>query len=418
MRPPVLLLLLFAAAVACAQTAASTLDGRPVARIEFDPATQPLPAAELETFLPIKPGTPLDPAQVRIAIQKLYDTGRYSNISISGELTSDGAVVVRISTEFNYFVSGVTVEGYTEPPTKGQVLTSAKLELGKPFQESALHQATENIAERLRANGLYHARVSTSVDRSPVTEEVSIRFEVDPGARARFDGVTFTGDSTKSTSSLIHETRWRRGFGPITFPGWRYVTENLIQNGVARVQKSVQKGDHLQRCCDSGQARLSRRDEYRDTHSGDRNRAGAARGRGGRESIARKAAAVDPDLRRAHRGSQFAGGRAPQSGGLFSSARILRCAGGFRRKRDGSGAGDRLPSDTRVAAQADGDRTAREPLFRYSDAAGAAGNHAGAFPSHALWALFATHAGSRCAIDSGTVPRQWISRRCCDFDDR
>ncbi len=244
-RPPVLLLLLFAAAVACAQTAASTLDGRPVARVEFDPAAQPLPAAELEALLQIKAGTPLNPSQIRTAIQKLYDTGRYSNISISGDLTSEGTVVVRISTEFNYFVGGVTVEGYTEPPTKGQVLTSAKLELGKPFQESAMRQATENITERLRANGLYHAKVSSSVDRSPATEEVNIRFDVDPGTRARFDGVTFTGDSTKSTDSLIHDTRWRRGFGPITFPGWRYVTENLIQNGVSRVQKSVQTGDHL-----------------------------------------------------------------------------------------------------------------------------------------------------------------------------
>jgi outer membrane protein assembly complex protein YaeT len=245
-RPLVLVLSIFLAAIACAQDLGSGLEGRPIARIEFDPADQPLPAAELERLLPLKIGTPLRRSDVRAAIQKLYDTGRYADVSISGEPAVDGGVTVRIATQFNFFVGAVSVDGSAEPPTKGQLITATKLELGTLFHDNDLTQASENMVDRLRANGFYNAMVTTAVDRVAATEEVRIHFQVDSGVRARFDGVSFAGNSIKAPERLVHATRWRRGFLFVTFPGWRYVTENLIQTGVARVLENLQSGDHLQ----------------------------------------------------------------------------------------------------------------------------------------------------------------------------
>ncbi len=248
-RPRVLVVSLFAAAIACAQSPATepeNLEGRTISRVDFDPADQPLPASELAHLLPFAQGSKLKTSEIREAIQKLYATGRYSDISISGEPEGTGSVAIRIVTQFVFFVSSVAVEGVAEPPTKGQLLTAAKLQLGNPFEDSDVEQATENLEDRLRANGLYHATVSNSIERFPHTEEVRIFFHIDAGARARFDGVSVTGDSTQPVQNVIHETRWRRGFGPITFPGWRPVTENRVQNGVSRVLESFQRGDHLE----------------------------------------------------------------------------------------------------------------------------------------------------------------------------
>jgi outer membrane protein insertion porin family len=249
-RPPVLLLSLFAITFAQAQTSGVDLDrggfeGKTIGRIAFDPPDQPLPADELERLLPFHAGSTLKLSDVRAAIQRLYNTGRYSDVAISGDVDGNG-ITLHIATQLAYFVSGVTIQGAAEPPTKGQLVSATKLELGKPFEDTELEQAAENMEERLRANGLYRAKVTHHVDRDPATEEVRIQFDIDSGARARFDGVSLTGDSAKPAASVINETGWRRGWGPLRFPGWKEMHESLVQKGVNRVLDSFQRGDRLQ----------------------------------------------------------------------------------------------------------------------------------------------------------------------------
>ena len=72
-------------------------------------------------------------ADVRTAIQKLYQTGRFSDISVDAELQGE-VVTLRIATELNYFVSGVAIDGVADPPKKSQLLTAAKLELGVEYR--------------------------------------------------------------------------------------------------------------------------------------------------------------------------------------------------------------------------------------------------------------------------------------------
>ena len=233
------------ARVATAQDAAS-FEGRRIARILFDPASQPLPESELARLLPFQVGSALRASDIRDAIQKLYSTDRFSNIQVDGAADPSGGVTVTIHTQRTYFVSAVTFDGVAEPPTRGQLLTAAKLELGKEFTDGQLHQATENIQERLRANGLHEAMVTQSVERIPDTEEVLVHFKITAGERARFEGVTLTGDLTKPAKNIIDETRWRRGIGFIQLSGWREATESRISSGVNRVLENLQRGDHLE----------------------------------------------------------------------------------------------------------------------------------------------------------------------------
>ncbi len=150
-RAALVLSLVALARIAAAQDA-STFEGRRIARIEFDPASQPLPRAELERRLPFQVGSALKASDIREAIQALYNTGRYSDIQIDGTAgpTENAGVVVTIRTHRTYFVSVVTFDGVAEPPTKWQLLTAAKLELGRVRSEAQLQQAAVNIQGRVR----------------------------------------------------------------------------------------------------------------------------------------------------------------------------------------------------------------------------------------------------------------------------
>ncbi len=252
MHPPTLLLLASLIGVAVAQTptnaekvSAASYEGRVVGRIDYDPTDQPLPRAELDKLVPVHPGEKLKLSDVHTAIQNLYQTGRFSNISISA-FNEGTTLVLNISTELAYFVGQITLRGVEEPPNHGQLLTASKLELGTPFEDNDMEQAVQNMVERMRANGFHDAKIDYNLDRHPATEEAAIRFDIHPGNRARFDGVTLTGKCLKPQESIVKATHWRRGLLFLTLPGWRYATESLVNSGVASVRQDFQKGDHLE----------------------------------------------------------------------------------------------------------------------------------------------------------------------------
>ena len=81
------------------------------------PAEQPLPQDELDRLLPLHKGGSLSMQDVRATVQKLYLTGRYSDISIDAD--ADGSdVALHVSTEFNYFISRVDISGESDPPNR------------------------------------------------------------------------------------------------------------------------------------------------------------------------------------------------------------------------------------------------------------------------------------------------------------
>ena len=77
-----------------------------ISRIDFDPPEQPLPRAELDRLLPLKPESPFNSEEIREAIRRLYATGRYSDVVISRR-DEPGGVVLQIHTSLTYFLSGV-----------------------------------------------------------------------------------------------------------------------------------------------------------------------------------------------------------------------------------------------------------------------------------------------------------------------
>jgi outer membrane protein insertion porin family len=217
-------------------------EGRSVARIEFEPAQQPLSNQILLGMLPFKAGQPVSAATVRDAIQRLYATGEYEDIAVDASLEQN-QVVLRFITKPAYFIGYISVQGVPEPPTHGQLVTATKLQLGAEYSERDTLQAVESLEEILKRNGFYKSQIVPSIERDPKTQQVTLNFVIHAAKRARFDGVVVSGNPERSINSVIGSTGWKPFFHGLM--RWRPVTENRVQSGLEGIRGWYQRNNHL-----------------------------------------------------------------------------------------------------------------------------------------------------------------------------
>jgi len=85
-------------------------EGARIVDIQFSPPDQPVASDDLKRAVTLKTGTPLQMAEIRESMQKLFATGRYEDIQVDAEPAGDG-VIVRFITRNSWFVGHVTVDG-------------------------------------------------------------------------------------------------------------------------------------------------------------------------------------------------------------------------------------------------------------------------------------------------------------------
>lgn len=215
--------------------------GKQIASILFEPAKQPLTRDQLGLSLQIRPGDKLEEVGLSRAIARLWETGRYSDIVVEAEAEA-GGVALTFKTKPAFFVGNVQVEGVREPPYPAQLTNATKLSLGEPYDERELPQAVEALQALLRANGFYTAKVEYDTTAKLETEEMGIRFRVEPGVRARFTRPVFEGNVALSEKKLLKASGWQRLFG---LRGWHEMTDARVQRGVGRIQDAYRKAGYL-----------------------------------------------------------------------------------------------------------------------------------------------------------------------------
>jgi outer membrane protein insertion porin family len=240
LRTPLLIAALLIANLPLAFAGAGSYAGKPIRQIRFEPAQQPLPIEEVRRRLGLKTGEPLRMSEIQQAIQNLYATGRYSDISVNAS-SFGGGVALTFITTLQYFIGDVSVQGAPDPPSRGQLVTETKLQLGAPYSPDDFREATRNIAARLRDNGLYFARIFPHTGTDTRFQQMNVDYSVDAGRRARFGGLVVEGTPDLSTLSILHATGWRRPFGL----GWRPLTENRLEDGLENVRLYYQKQGRL-----------------------------------------------------------------------------------------------------------------------------------------------------------------------------
>jgi outer membrane protein insertion porin family len=218
-------------------------EGKPVASVQFDPAVQPLTFDQLMAMLPLRVGQPLRASDLRDSIQRLYQTGEYADIAVDATLATAG-VNLRFITKPAFFIGYFDVNGVPEPPNAGQLLVATKLVLGGPYVPGDTTAAVGRITDLLRRNGFYNAGVEPATATREPTQEVHIDYHVDPGHRAKFDGLVANGDTLRPLDKLIQSSGFKRLRGYFGL-GWHPLTETRLQNGLDNLRSWYPKHDHL-----------------------------------------------------------------------------------------------------------------------------------------------------------------------------
>jgi outer membrane protein insertion porin family len=217
-------------------------EGRPIAAIEFVPPEQPLSAESLAGLLAVKKGQPLREAGIRATIERLFATGRYSDIQVDAT-SSDGGVVLRFLTKNRWFIGNISVSGrISSPPNAAQIENATQLDLGTPYNEQKAEQAVAGARRLLESNGLYRPRIHRVFDYDAAHQQVNFRLQVDSGPRARFTTPVFRGDPKMAPDRLVRATGWRRWL----FNRWRPVTQSRVREGMEDIRQLYQKEDRLQ----------------------------------------------------------------------------------------------------------------------------------------------------------------------------
>ncbi|MBK9170419.1 MAG: BamA/TamA family outer membrane protein [Bryobacterales bacterium] len=216
-------------------------EGRRIATIQFVPREQPLEAATIFRILPIRTGDLLNLRDLRDAIRRLYATGVYTDIQIDAELFGDDGVIVRFLTEPSWFVGEVLVESsLREPPNTGQLVNATGLQLGELFRSGRLLQAVDGLQQVLESNGYHETRIEPRFEYHDRTHQVSIRFLVESGSRARLTTPEITGELKADPQELIRATKYRNWL-----LGWRPATQTRTQRGVENIRGFYLKQDRL-----------------------------------------------------------------------------------------------------------------------------------------------------------------------------
>lgn len=217
-------------------------EGKPIVAIEYDPATQPLAAEDLNAAQPLKVGQTLHKEDVSAAIDKLFATGRYEDIQADVQPRGNG-VVVRFLTKPKFFVGHLGTEGRVKaPPNRGQVVNAAQLSLGQPFDPKDLDPALKNIQDLFVRNGLYDATVKYRLEPSQNAQQMNIIFEVHSGRRDRYTTPVITGDPKLPVKDIVKATHWHR----FLLPGWHPVSESTTRAGMDGIHKKYQKKERLE----------------------------------------------------------------------------------------------------------------------------------------------------------------------------
>src|ERR1700733_15839576 len=142
--------------------ASNEYEGKPIAAVQFDPAMQPLTVDQLMAMLPLRIGQPLRASDLRDSIQRLYQTGEYSDIAVDATLAPAG-VNLKFITKPAYFIGYFDVTGVPEPPNEAQLLVATKLVLGGAYAASQATAAVARITDLLKRNGFYNAGIEPAV---------------------------------------------------------------------------------------------------------------------------------------------------------------------------------------------------------------------------------------------------------------
>jgi len=167
--------------------------------IEYD-CDPPLRREHYDPLLGIHPGDLLTRTGLKGAIQALYDTGRFAEISLFAE-SEAGGVVLRFRLARNYYFNRFRIEGDVDLGGRfpAEVMP---LPVGAPFSRAGLEQARREVEKFMRLRGCYLAKVGARTEADDIRRQVDTVFRVEPGEVAKIRSVTLDGVPTEDLAAV------------------------------------------------------------------------------------------------------------------------------------------------------------------------------------------------------------------------
>jgi outer membrane protein assembly complex protein YaeT len=232
-------------------------EGRPVAAVRHrpeNPAETVLEPGMLDELSVQKAGEPYSGALIRESIERLYATGRFTDIRADAQETPEGLVVTFL-TQARYFIGIVRVEGVPAPPSEPLLQSATQLQLGYPFDEEQLPAAAGRLWQVLEDDGYFQAEIVPRLENHPERQQVDISFDVRSGERARLGQIQVTGNPVFPAARILEEAEWEQG---------KRLTSELIQEGMTRLRNLYREENYLR-----ADIRIVQRQLHRESNSVD-----------------------------------------------------------------------------------------------------------------------------------------------------
>lgn len=208
--------------------------GRTISSIRLITAEREV-LTQIPATLPIKIGDKYSDEAVRATIRVLIASGDFQNVT--AEVTPEASGLrLDFVVERTLFVAVVRIEGIHAPPSDAAALASLRLRVGDAFSKLALDDAVQNLHDALVLDGLYQAKISTTLAANPAARQINIAFTVVPGARARAGKISIKNTTPFSGSDLLSRAKLDSG---------DQFDSNKLKHAEDRIRKYLVKQDYL-----------------------------------------------------------------------------------------------------------------------------------------------------------------------------
>ncbi len=175
---------------------------------------QRIEPSTIASYLIMQPGEPADPKLIDLGAKTLFNTGLFSDVSLSMQ---DGGVLL-IEVQENPIVNQVLLDG-NRRVKEDKINEEVQLSARSVFTKAKVQADTQRIIEVYRRTGRFAATVTPKV-KILEQNRVDVIYEIDEGPKTGVAKINFVGnkvftDAELRTVLLTKESRW-----------WRFFTSN------------------------------------------------------------------------------------------------------------------------------------------------------------------------------------------------
>jgi outer membrane protein insertion porin family len=210
--------------------------GLKVLKVEFQGVTfgakDPLPGQ-----LPQQAGQPLDPAKVQASIRRLFASGRYRDIQVSGERDGSSVTLIYVGIP-RYFVGRVLIDGVKDERLASLLEYSTKLQPGAPFTDADIAAGTDGVRQALSNSGFFQATIAPTMTVDKPDAQINVTYTVNVGPQARVGAVSLEGkDPGFTLQEFRKKAKLKQG---------RKVGRETVSNALTRLRDQYEKRDRLE----------------------------------------------------------------------------------------------------------------------------------------------------------------------------